>query len=91
MIKYKLSRNDSVLVSTMPNGEKMMLDIDQGKYFALNGIGSLIWDELTEPRTVNELVEIFTARSDADRNTVESDINEFIEQMKTKKLLLAAE
>ena len=69
----------------------MMLDIDQGKYFALNGIGSLIWDELTEPRTVNELVEIFTARSDADRNTVESDINEFIEQMKTKKLLLAAE
>ena len=79
------------MVSTMPNGEKMMLDIDQGKYFALNGIGSLIWDELAVPQTVNELVEIFTARSSADRETVESDINEFVEQMKAKKLLLVAE
>lgn len=84
----KLTRNDGVMVSIMPDGEKMMLDIEQGKYFALNKIAAVIWDELEEPKSVEELIENLTARFSAAEATIRNDVLMFLEDMQVKKLII---
>lgn len=91
MSEKKYLRRENVAVSDAPDGEKMMLDIEQGKYFGLNKIGALIWNELAEPKTVDELVGLFAGRASVERVVIETDVCEFIEEMLKKNLIMRIE
>ena len=44
------------IVAADMNGEKAMLNIEQGKYYGLDRIGSRIWELIERPRTVQEVI-----------------------------------
>ena len=39
------------------NEEVVILDLSSGVYFGLQGVGSVMWHYIQEPRTVQELVD----------------------------------
>jgi hypothetical protein len=43
------------------SGEMVLLDPRSGVYFGLDPVGTLVWQELASPRTVDELVEAVCA------------------------------
>ncbi len=55
----------SDVVATDMNGETVMMDVHKGSYFALTGSGSQIWEQLAEPKKLDELVQALDAEFDA--------------------------
>lgn len=48
----------------------------------LNGVARVIWDLLAEGKESNEIVDAIVAEYDVDRETVASDVDRFINQLK---------
>lgn len=48
------------------NGEVVMLQLDKGRYFGLQGVGTAIWNNLDEARSVEEVCDDVAAQFDVD-------------------------
>lgn len=69
------------------NGEKIMMDLDKGNYFMLNGTGSTIWDAINEPKSVSEIIEAIIKVYDIDRETCESRVLEYLEKLRHEEIV----
>lgn len=61
-------------VSSEVDGETMMMSIEQGKYYSLDEIGSLIWSYMEEPNKVSDMLDMLLERYDVDRETCKRDL-----------------
>lgn len=48
------------------NGEVVMLQLDEGRYFGLQGVGTAIWNNLDDARSVEEVCDDVAAQFDVD-------------------------
>ncbi len=81
-----LARNETLV--TAPMGEELvMMDVDAGSYFALDGVASSIWSALEQPRTMQELLDALTARYDVAPERCAADVVPFLERMAERRLL----
>lgn len=55
-------------------GEIVVMDVDQGKYFGLDDIGSDIWRRLETPMSVATLCAALEADYAADPETIRTDV-----------------
>lgn len=69
------------------NGEKVMMNLDKGKYFALNPVGSRIWDIINKEINVNEIVNILLNEYVIDRETCEKSVVNYLEILKDAELI----
>ena len=66
------------IVSADMDGERVMLNVEQGAYFGLGGVGGTVWDFLDQPRGQHEIVDLVVAEFDVDAATCHSDIDRFL-------------
>lgn len=69
------------------NGEKVMMDLDRGKYFMLNETGSLIWDAINERKSVLEIVDFILENHDVERETCKNKVLEYLELLRHEELI----
>ena len=69
------------------DGDKVMMDLEKGQYFALNSVGSRIWEEIQSPVKISDVVDTLLYEYDVDRETCESSVIEFIEGLNNAGLL----
>lgn len=66
-------QNKNMDVSDL-NGEMVMMNLEKGEYFVLNDTGSRIWNIISEPKTikqiVSELLEEYSIDDDICRDNV---------------------
>jgi len=67
--------------STDIGGEVGLMNIDTGKYFALNTIGSDIWYKLDKPISLQSLVNSLIEEYDIDYDTCFNEVKPFIEKL----------
>lgn len=67
--------------------EKVMLSIENGKYYNLGELGGEIWDLLTDPMTVQQIVEQLLERYDVEQPVCEQQVQEFVSQLAKEKLI----
>jgi hypothetical protein len=75
------------LLSTELDDELIMMDMESGRYLALNRVGAVIWRELTEPRKVDDLCRTLEERYLAPRGEIERDVLNLLRQMEAEKLI----
>jgi len=75
------------LDSTDLDGEKVMMNIDRGKYYGLNEVGSRIWELLEEPKQVSGLISTLLEEYDVDRSTCESSVLAFLSKLYDEELI----
>lgn len=75
------------VASTPMDGEIVMMDIDQGKYFGISGAGRVIWDLLAEPRGVDALAAGVCAEYDVDPAVARKDVETFLESLIRRNLV----
>ena len=81
-----ITRNEEPLSSEI-DGERVMMSLDQGKYFGLNTVGSFIW-ELTESKsTFGEMLNKVEEKYDVAPEVCLKETSQFIEQLIEKKLV----
>lgn len=61
--------------------EKVMLSIENGKYYNLGEIGGAIWDLMQAPTTVNDIVSSLIADYNVEKETCEEQVITFIHQL----------
>jgi len=81
-----LSRSSKIVVSKEVvscdlGGETAMLDMKEGIYYGLNEIGTIIWELIQKPITIQEIVDKILEEYDVDEDTCYSDVSELLEQM----------
>lgn len=60
------------------DGDLVMLDIEKGKYFSTNPLGSIIWEKLSTPLSFGDLIEQLLNEYDVDRLVCEADTLAFL-------------
>lgn len=82
-----IKRTDKVLASDM-DGEIVMMDVDQGKYFGLRDVGAFIWAALEMPETVGKLIDNVSDHFEVeDEDNVEEDVIALLKQMLERNLV----
>jgi hypothetical protein len=67
----------------------VMMDIDAGKYYLLDGIAQFVWSRLAEPTPVADLVTDLCAHYDVTPDRCEADVLPFLTALHDKGLVHA--
>jgi hypothetical protein len=61
--------------------EAVILNLDSGKYFGLNVVGSRVWELLTESRSMAAICQILASEYDVDQAALETDLSELLDDL----------
>ena len=67
--------------------ETVMFHPDVGKYFALDAVGSRVWELLERPATVDELCARLTAEFDVDAATCAEQVLALVADLRASQLV----
>lgn len=82
----RLSRNPGMIATDM-DGDTVMMSIERGDYYGIGGVGSRVWELLTQPVTVAQLVQTICAEFDVDEPTCQADMDKFVQALLQKGLV----
>jgi len=74
------------LVSSM-NEEKVMMSIENGKYYNLGRVGGRIWELVEQPHTIRSIADQLVSEYEIDRETCENQVTSFVLRMLNEGLL----
>lgn len=69
------------------NGEKVMMNLEKGQYFALNEVGSRIWDVIDKPTSVGEITNVLLSEYEIDADTCIEAVLDFLGKMNDAELI----
>jgi hypothetical protein len=84
-----LSRTQRAVHGDLPE-ETVLLDVEGGTAVRLNAAGAWIWEQLSEPRRVDELAHGLAARFEIDEGRAVGDVVAFAREMARRELLAAS-
>jgi hypothetical protein len=74
-------------VSCQLEGETVILHFDKGLYFGLNEVGTLIWNEIQQPRQVQEIRDAILREYDVGSEQCERDLFKLLAVLTEKGLV----
>lgn len=69
------------------DGEKVMMDLDKGKYFMMNEVGSRIWDIMEDTRSVKEIVSSLCSEYEIDEDDCYNVVAQFLGSLNHAELI----
>ena len=85
-----LSANLSVppqVVSRLVGDETVILNLESGMYFGLDGVGKKIWESIKAGNSLTETVSLIAAEYDVEAQQAEGDLLEFVSELTERGLL----
>lgn len=77
----------SSAVSSVVEGEAVILDIDSGYFFQLNSVASRIWEALQSEMTISSLCDQLHTQFAVDPDVCAGDVFEFLNEMSSRGLI----
>jgi len=74
-------------VSCAMEGGQVILNLANGVYYELDGVGARIWELLQEPRSVSALQEAIVAEYEVDAAECEQDLQELLADLASHGLI----
>lgn len=81
-----VSRNDEP-VAVEVDRTVVMMSVDQGMYFGLEGTGPRIWALLEQPRSVRQLCDALTREFAVDSEICRREVCTFLEELHRAQLI----
>ncbi|MBX2883994.1 MAG: PqqD family protein [Granulosicoccus sp.] len=78
---------EDLLSSDLSDDELVMMDIDKGHYYGLEGVAKAIWAQLASARPVSDICAAVVAQFDADNEAVEKDTIDFLTELHKENLI----
>lgn len=86
LIERKIAQVQGNIVSDM-GGEKVMLSVDNGKYYNLGEIGGVIWDLIQEGISITQIVDELVSNYEVIRAACEAQVISFLEHLLDEGLI----
>ncbi|WP_410513568.1 lasso peptide biosynthesis PqqD family chaperone [Paenibacillus sp. BR2-3] len=74
------------IVSDM-DGEKVMLNVQRGKYYNLGEVGGDIWNTLGTPSSIKEIINTIQTAYEVEADICEQDIITFLQHLMDEELI----
>ncbi|MFJ5759867.1 lasso peptide biosynthesis PqqD family chaperone [Neobacillus sp. NPDC093182] len=93
MISTDILELDNIIVQSQGNvvsnmdGEKVMMSIQNGKYYNLGEIGGRIWDMIEKPTSVNNLIVNLISEYNIEKSDCEQQVVSFLASLKKEGLI----
>lgn len=85
-----ITQGEGNIVSDM-DGEKVMLSIENGKYYNLGEMGGVIWDLIKIPTSINQLVDTLLAEYEVEKSECEEQVMAFLKMLNGEGLIKVEE
>jgi len=82
-----ITRNTGLLAAAV-HDETVMMDIESGRYYGLDDIGSVIWQRLEAPCRFGTLIDGLVADYEADRAVIAEDVRKLLSIMAEHKVVV---
>jgi len=73
------------------DGEAILINLDTGAYYSMEGVGGAIWHLVENQLTVSDMVETITTAYKAPAEKVEPDVHRTLEELLKEDLVVAAD
>ncbi|MFA5146253.1 MAG: PqqD family protein [Candidatus Omnitrophota bacterium] len=85
--KYRIDK-DKVTYRVIDN-EAVILNLDSGYYYSLNGVGTEIWKMMAVGKTTDEILDYFEAEYRLSKSRLKGDLLELINDLEREGLIQA--
>lgn len=75
------------VLSRLVGDETVLLDLESGIYFGLDGVGKLIWETISQGQTLSDAVTSIVSEYDVDEEQAADDVIRFAENLVDRGLL----
>lgn len=79
-------QSDGYLVSEM-NGEKVMLSIENGKYYNLGQLGGRVWELIATPVSIQDMVKQLVTEYEIEPGECEQQVCSYLQQLAAEGLI----
>jgi hypothetical protein len=86
-----LKVNEPGVVFETIDGETILLNLDSGSFFNLEGSGEILWKFILETGNVKKAIAIMTSANRKIRATIASSVNDFVNSLLKEKLVIASD
>ncbi|MBM3181572.1 MAG: PqqD family protein [Chloroflexi bacterium] len=69
------------------DGETIIIDFDNGAYFSIAGVGAVIWEQIAQNASVNDIVHALTQRYAGDHSDIETEVERFLSELQCEALI----
>ena len=75
------------VMSRLVGDETVLLDLESGLYFGLDGVGKRIWESIGEGHTLGETAAVIVAEYEVEATVAEADVIDFTRDLVERGLL----
>jgi len=87
-MKENCPRRQQQIIAQKGSQEVLLFNMDDGSYYALNEVGTRIWELCDGTHGMAEMVSMLAKEYDAPAEMIEADILEVLEDLRTKNLVV---
>jgi hypothetical protein len=69
-------------------GEAVLLNPENGRYFGLNSVGCSFWEKVDGTRTVNEIIDLLMEEYEVAKDILAADIKRLVNNMSQNGILI---
>lgn len=82
-----ISQNKKMPVADV-DGELGFMNVEKGKYYMIDGVGIRIWNLITNPNSINRIVDDLLKEYDVKRDVCNRDVLEFVNDLNSQGLII---
>jgi len=75
------------LITADMDEEKVMMNIENGKYFGLDPIGRYIWELIEKPHTARGVVDVLLNEYDVEEKICQNEVMKFLNRLHAQGLI----
>ena len=87
-MKDQCFRQNTALDVSEIDGEKIMMDLENGCYFMLNDVASRIWELVEEAKSTEEIIDTLLGEYEVERSVCEAQVYRFMEELEKRTLII---
>ena len=80
--------NSPAVINDTIEGESVIINLQNGFYYSLDDIGSVIWNGLISQYSIEEIISAFITRFSEDKERVINEMTELISELKKESLIV---
>ena len=75
------------VMSRVVGDDTVLLDLESGMYFGVDGVAKRIWESISEGRSLGETAEVIASEYEVDEASAQADVLEFVSELVARGLL----
>lgn len=81
-----IARSDGFEVTELGE-EKVIMNLEKGKYFSLNEVGSIIWEIINKKVSTKKIIELLSSEYDVEENICEECVFKYLNDLENLDLV----